>query len=455
MAKEKIKKEEEILEVTPTEEILEVGFANIDQALVTQNITAEVIRAMKEEFMVLKIHGLDDKEGYKLVDEKRKLCKKTRVLAKDICEKGRAHAIAEQKAWIAKQKEVVDQITEVEEYLEAQTKVIDDEKKRIKEEQDRIEQTRIQNRTVKLLELGMRLEGDNYVLNNIYINTLHVRIYDDFTYGQTLAPVLVEAEKIKAQREEEARIKAEEETAFKKLQEEQKLEREKLDRERAEFEASQKKAKEIEEARIKAAEEEKAAIEKQKAELQLAKITARTKTLYSLGMAFDGTNFVFGAGAVGVLKDALTNLSDIEFESLVAEITPKINACKAAIEKERLIEIEAEKVKIAAQAEEEKNKAVAKALADFEAKTKAEADEKVRAEAKRMNEEEISRMLEEGEAAKKEAMKSDSDKYADFVAKLQNLPVPEFTTLPYQEFSKIVKTTIGQLIAHLDGKKPR
>jgi hypothetical protein len=442
MAKEKNKKEEEVLEVTPTEEIAEVGFANIDQALVVQNITQATLTAMKEEFMVLKIHGLDDKEGYKLVDEKRKLCKKTRVLAKDICEKGRAHAIAEQKAWIAKQKEVVDQITEVEEYLEAQVKVIDDEKKRIKEEQDQIEQTRLQNRTVQLLQLGMTLQGDNYVLNGIMINTLHVKIYDDFTYGQILSPVLVEAEKVKAEKEEEARIKAEEDAAFKKLQEEQRLEREKLDRDRAEFEASQKKAKEIEDARIKAAEEEKAAIEKQKADLQIAKVTSRTKTLYSLGMSFNGTDFVFGP--IVMSKEVLSTCSDTEFDQHVENMTPLINARKAAIEKQREEETEAEK-----------NKAVAKALADFEAARKAEADEKARAEAKHLNEEEIARMLEEGEAAKKEAMKSDSDKYADFVSKLQNLPVPEFSTLPYQNFSTVVKTTIGQLIAHLGVKRPK
>ena len=431
MAKKKTEEEEPVLQVTPTEEV--TGFENIEQALVKQNVTQAVLTAMKEEFMILQVHGLDDKEGYKLVDEKRKLCKKTRVLAKEICEKGRAHAIAEQKAWINKQKEVVDQITEVEEYLESQLKAVDDEKKRIKEEQDRIEQTRIQNRTVRLLELGMKLIGDNYVLNGHVINTLHVRIYDDFTWAGVLAPVITEAEEIQAAKDAE-------EAEFKRIQEEQAAERKKLDEERAAFEAAQKKAKEEEDARLAKIAADKAALEEQENNLKLLKLKARTGVLYGLGMAFDGTNFVFGAGAVGVLKESLTDLSDIEFEALVAGITPKINACKAQIEKERLAEIEAEK---------------AKAVAEAEAKIKAEAEVKAREEARRKNEEEIARQMEEAAAIKAAALKPDEEKLGAFLHTLQNLPVPEFTSPPYAEYSQFIKTTMAQVTAHLSNKRPK
>ena len=441
MENEKNKKEEE-LPITPTEEVAEVGFANIDQALVEKNITQEVLTIMKTEFMILKVNGLDDKEGYKLVDEKRKLVKKTRVLAKNICQEGRAHAIAEQKAWIAKEKEVTGELEAIELYLEAELKVVDDEKKRLQEEKERIEATRIQNRTAQLIALGMELVGDNYVLNNIHINTLHVRIYDDFTYAGVLAPVVAEYERLQIVKAEEARLKAEEEAEFKRIQEEQRLEREKLDRERAEFEASQKKAKEIEEARIKAAEEEKAAIEKQKAELQAAKISARTKVVYGLGMSFNGTDFVFGP--IVLSKEVLSTCSDTEFDQHIENMTPLINGRKEAIEKQRAAEIEAEK-----------KSAIEKALAEQEEKNRIEAENKAREEARRKNEEEIARQLEEKKLAEVAAMQPDRMKFEEYIHKLESLPTPEFNSPSYKEFGELIQTTIKQVVAHLHKKKPQ
>lgn len=439
---EENKNQGEELEITPTEEIAEVGFPNIDQALVKKNITQEVLSIMKKEFLVLKVNGLDDKEGYKLVDEKRKLVKKTRVLAKNICQEGRSHAIAEQKAWIAKEKEITGELEAIENYLELELKAVDDEKKRIQEEKERLEATRIQNRTAKLLELGMKLEGDNYVLNGITINTLHVRIYDDFTFAGVLAPVLAEAERLAAIKAEEERLKQEEEERFKKLQEEQRLERERLDRERAELEAREKKAKEEEDARQKALEEERLAIEKQKAELLAAKISARTKAVYSLGMSFNGTDFVFGP--IVMSKDFLTSSTDTAFDQEMAVLIPKVNARKAEIEEQRAKEIEAEK-----------KAAVEKALAEQAAKNKEEAERKEREEARKKHEEEKARQMEEAELARIAAMQPDRTKFDEYIHKLESLPVPQFNSPSYVEFGETIKTTIKQVVAHLHNKKPQ
>jgi hypothetical protein len=92
----------------------------INNELVKANVTDAVIASLKERFMPLKIKGIEDKETYLHVVESRKECKKWRIAAKKICEKGREEAVAIQKAWIAKEKEVTGQISEVEDYLEKQ-----------------------------------------------------------------------------------------------------------------------------------------------------------------------------------------------------------------------------------------------------------------------------------------------------------------------------------------------
>jgi hypothetical protein len=77
----------------------------IENALASENITAQVIAKLKENYFDLKINGLSDKEGFKAVEIARKECKTIRVLASKICKKGREDAIQIQKDWINKEKE--------------------------------------------------------------------------------------------------------------------------------------------------------------------------------------------------------------------------------------------------------------------------------------------------------------------------------------------------------------
>src|ERR1700739_2536063 len=96
----------------------------IDAGLQKQGVTEEALAKMEAEYSVLTISGIDDKEGYKRVNEARIACKNTRVLTEKFCKAGREDAVKIQKAWIEKEKAIIGRISKTENYLAAQQKAI-------------------------------------------------------------------------------------------------------------------------------------------------------------------------------------------------------------------------------------------------------------------------------------------------------------------------------------------
>lgn len=433
---EENKKEE--LPLTPTEEVIEepqssvVLFKNIQEALVKNNITEETIKAMRESFLPLTINGIHDKEGYKLVNEKRILCKNTAVLAKKICEQGRKDAVAEQKAWIKVQNDVTSQIRAIEEELEAKQKVIDDEKRRIKEEEEKKEQARLQSRTVLLINLGMTLQGENYVLEDHLVSALHVKIYDDFNFEALVAPVRETANRIKLEKEEAEKKRLEDEEKFRQLQAQQEEERRKLEEERTAFEAAQKKAKEEEEERIKAIQEETK-------KLLEAKKKTRIEQLFNLGMAYTGDKYVFQG--FSIKEGDITSVTDDSWAKFLEETAkPTIAGIKQEIEKERLAKIEEDK-KAAVEAERKRMEAeiLQKEL-----------------EAERLRkEQEAKQLAEKLEAERLASLKPDEEKLTDYLKKLWEVPRPTFSNTSYIEFSTTIENSLRTLLKNLSNQKPK
>lgn len=416
-------------EIAQTDVII---FENIENALEAKNVTEEILKAMEEDFMVLKISDINDKENYKLIDEKRKMCKKTRSLTKDICEEGRAHLLVQQKAWIKKEKDIVSRIQAVEDHLEAELKKVDDEKERIKAEKELADQLRMQQRTAKLLSLGMELKGDNYILGSIVINALHVKIYTDFDFGAAIAEA-------QAEHERQMVIKAEEDAKLAALQEQQIKEREQLDKEKAEFEAKQRKAAEEEEERQKKIKAEQDKLEAEKKALAESKIKARASQLYAQGMAFNGTDHVFGTYVVS--GELIKNLSDTEWDQkITTEIIPELATRKAKIEDDRLAKIEKDK--------QDAIEADRKKRAEEEiAKAKKEADEKAKAD-------EVKRKALEDEA-RIAALRPDEEKYLEFKNSFENIPEPAYVTEEYKKFSGECKEVIRKMVIHFEKTKPK
>lgn len=219
----------------------------IEQALASNNVTANVIAKLKEDYLPLSINGIDDVEGYKAVDEARKVCKKLRNLAENICKTEREPAIAYQKAVIAKEKEITSEISVVEKSLEAKQAVIDHEKEQLKlAEAKRIEDelnAKIEARANQLLSYGVT--GD--------YNTLKFSTDDQFALLLEKAKVDFHADEL---RKEQLRIAQEAEA--KKL-EEQRLANEAEAKRLQAIADEQKKANEAEALRLQKIADEQAA----------------------------------------------------------------------------------------------------------------------------------------------------------------------------------------------------
>lgn len=110
----------------------------ITQELVKSNVTETVLANLKKDYLPLKINGINDAEGYKIVHDARIKCRDLRTLTENICKKGRENAVRIQKDWISKEKEVVAQISEVEQHLKKQEDAIDAEKEAIKIKAERL-----------------------------------------------------------------------------------------------------------------------------------------------------------------------------------------------------------------------------------------------------------------------------------------------------------------------------
>ena len=169
----------------------------IETALAQNNITAQVIERLKTDYLGLKINGLEDKAGFKKVEDARKECKALRNLAANICKKGREDAIKIQKDWIAKEKEVVSDISQVEDYLEGQSNEIKELEKQILFEA--AQKAKLPARIEKLASIDISVEDAELLkMSDEQFNT----VFNQF-YEQKLA------EKAEALKQEQQRIAAE------------------------------------------------------------------------------------------------------------------------------------------------------------------------------------------------------------------------------------------------------
>ena len=168
----------------------------IELVLVENNITSQVIEKLKQDYLGLKINGIEDKLGFKKVEEARKECKALRNLATNLCKKGREDAIKIQKDWIAKEKEVVADISEVEDYLEKQSDEIKELEKQILFEA--AQKAKSPSRVEKLASIDIKIEDTELLkMNDEQFNAVFNQCYE-----QKLA------EKAEALKAEQQRIAA-------------------------------------------------------------------------------------------------------------------------------------------------------------------------------------------------------------------------------------------------------
>lgn len=179
---------------------------------------------LSNKFISLEIKGIEDVEGYKAVDEARKVLKKQRVDIEKQGKEFRASAIKFQKDVIAYEKELVAIIEPLEIELGVKQDLIDLEKHKIKM------QTLLPERKQKLLSIGVEVEDD-------LILSMNIEEFSTF-FNDRKTEFLLEKERVlneeKAKIEREKEIREAEEVARLKAEENAKKEIE-LAKEKAEL----------------------------------------------------------------------------------------------------------------------------------------------------------------------------------------------------------------------------
>ena len=408
MAKAKQSASTDVIEVEAEEiEPIKVIEQHINQELVKNNVTEQVIGKLKADYMHLKIKGQDDRDGYRAVKEGRIACKGVRVLAEKICKKGREAAILEQKAWIAKEKEVASKIGEVEGYLSKQEDEYEAEKERIKQEQIQAEAKRLVERTTQLKAIGVEFNGADYVLDEIAFSQAEVREMDDDLFLEHIYS------KFHAKWQQKEGIRIAEEKRLAEIQEQQRLQEEAI--KKREEELKQKEA-EIAKAEAEALRKQKEIEEKERIEKKRIQDELQNKRFEAL--------YPYSKFGAYLDLSLLWTLQEDSFNDI-------LESKKALHEKH-----EAEQAEIRAKKqEEEKQAAIAQALAE----------EKQRQEESRAKAEHEKQMA---ELKKQQELEQAGDKaqWQHFISELQAIKVPTAKSGTYRNKVSLAKEKISEII---------
>lgn len=231
-------------------EVLELN-AEPKMEVVKLNITDAAIAKFKEDYLPLKVNGIEDKEGLKKVYDARQDVKKTRVGVSKYADKLKANAIAYQNKVNTEKKRVITELESIEAHLQGEEDKIAAAKEEIRLEAEKKENERIQKRIDHLAEYGFSID----------YNT--IKTIDDTAFEIVLSNA-------KSEHEKELIEKAEQERLAKEEAEKLKSEREELELLRKQQAEAQRIIDEQNEKIRKEHQEEAAAIlaEKQKIELE-------------------------------------------------------------------------------------------------------------------------------------------------------------------------------------------
>jgi len=320
----------EELQVVPIEE-------RISNELVKHNVTEAIIAKLREDYLPLKIAGIEDKETYLLVKEARKKCKEIRVLAKKICVDGREDAVSIQKAWVAKEKDVTGRISEVEDYLEKQEKEYEAAVAKEKEDRKRKQEEQLIMRQQVLTNMGALYSDGSFHLGEVSFELSVVKESEPDIWEESILPKYKEEyEKVEAERIEQERIKQEREAEMKRQQDE-------LDKKQKELEQKEAELKKAEEEKIRKDQEEELKKERERVAKQVARFNSRCNELASLGMIHDFVAAEYSYEDVIITNECITCSDDLEWAEVVLNAKTDIGRKKEEEERVRLAVIEAQK----------------------------------------------------------------------------------------------------------------
>jgi hypothetical protein len=105
--------------------------------LIVYSVTDAAIEKMKQDYLGLKVNGLEDKDGYQACHEARMVVKRHRVDVEKKRQELKAESLTFGRKIDTEAKRIMGQLEAIEDHLRIQQDIIDNEKKRIEEEKVR------------------------------------------------------------------------------------------------------------------------------------------------------------------------------------------------------------------------------------------------------------------------------------------------------------------------------
>jgi hypothetical protein len=366
----------------------------IKNKLVQNNVTEQILAALKDKYGGLRLASLDDKESYLELKLAARDCAKVRTLTVKLCKEGREDALKIQKLWIQKEKEIVGKVAEVEDVLDAEIKKYDDEVKRKEDEEEKRKKDAAIQRQAALTRMGATYDGQNWTLGETSYDSVLIEQSSPDVWEEAILPKFQsEYQKIEHVRIEEENKKQEAAAEMKRQKEEFAKEQEEFRRQKAEMER-QKEQEALAELQKQQAEERR--VQQERNDLH----QKRFQKIAPLQPSISLSN--------------LWEMSDDDFDAI----------------------LENEK-SIFAKREEEKNRRIQEQAAQQERERIAE-EQRV-AEEKRLQE----------EAKKQEelAQASDKVKFADLIKKVAEIKVPDMRSGQYRKKTAIIREKLEEILA--------
>lgn len=239
---------------------LELASAKINRGIEAFEAKKAELKDLAESAEGLTITSVDDRAGYRAVDEKRKELKVARVEIQKQG-KGMRDGLTEiSRGIIAKEKELVAMIEPKEQELKEMQDRIEAEKERIRQEEIAKEEARIQGRIDALAQYGSAID---YSM---------LKVMPDETFDQYLELAKTNYEKEQAEKAEAERLRLEQEEKERIAREEEQKRIESERKELEELRRQQAEAQRIIDEKNREIEEEKRRIEKDKADIEAARI---------------------------------------------------------------------------------------------------------------------------------------------------------------------------------------
>lgn len=274
------------------------------------------IAQWKQDFALLNITGIDDKEGWQKVYDASRLLVKARTSIDDKYEVLNRPLLNEQNILRGVQKDLKTLVAEVETPLKAKLDLFKQWETEAAEKKEREDKARLDDRVNELLKAGIVYSNGYYCIGEIATDISTIKTLSDGDYEILLAKVQFANTKILAEKAEQKRL------------DDEKAEQEKADREK--LAADQKK---LDDDKVELAQKQKD-FEDQQNQLRLDKIKMRQQRLESIGLSYKTSldSFTFENpyyDDCGIVGQTMKICSDEDFEQYFSGLQRQVEAIKA------------------------------------------------------------------------------------------------------------------------------